>query len=228
MRLFRKAREENYDFLESVERPNSYVTESIQKLIINLEYANVDKKYKAIQITSTLQSEGKTTLAGNIGYLLAQRGRKTIVVDLDFRKSKINRIFSVPNDVGVTNYLSGSASLNEVIKKSDIGVDFITSGEKTSSVAYLLESKKIMEMMAELKEQYDYIILDSPPVQVNADAMFISKITDGVIYVIGYDSVKKNLIRESIDSLRRTNTPIIGIAFTQVKLKRRNSYYYYY
>ncbi|NLN50615.1 MAG: CpsD/CapB family tyrosine-protein kinase [Acholeplasmataceae bacterium] len=228
MNLFRKRRDENYNHLEVIERPSSFTTESIHKLIINLEYANVDKKYKAIQITSSLSSEGKTTLIGNMAVLLAQRNHKVIIIDLDLRKPKVNRLFGASNDVGITNYLHGSASLEEVIKNGNHGVDLIVAGERTSAVVNLLESEKLTELIAILKEKYDYILLDTPPVQVNADAMMVSRITDGVVYVIGYNIVKKNIIRDAVESLRRTEIPIIGVVLTQVKYSRRSGDYYHY
>lgn len=226
--LFRRKKERNYTHLETVERPNSFTTESIHKLIVNLEYANVDKKYKVIQITSSLSSEGKTTLIGNMAVLLAQRGHKVIVIDMDLRKPKVNRLFKTSNDVGITNYLHGSATLDEAIKKNISGVDLLVSGEKTTAVVNLLESEKLIKLVNELKKDYDYILLDTPPVQVNADAMMISRFADGIIYVVGYNLVKKNIIRDSVESLRRNEIPIIGAVLTQVKVSRHSNYYQYY
>lgn len=227
-KLFRREKEENYVFLEVVERPNSFASESIQKLIVNLEYANVDGKYKAIQVTSTLSSEGKTTLVGNISVLLAQRNYKVIVIDLDLRKPKINRVFQFSNDVGISNYLHGSATLEQAIKKTSHNVDLLVAGERTSAVINLLQSKKLEEVINILKEKYDYILIDTPPMQVNSDAVMISKLIDGVVYVIGYDQVKKNLIKDSINELKRHDISIIGTVLTQYKMPKRFSRYNYY
>lgn len=227
-RLFSRKKLEDYNHLEVLERPNSYTSESIQKLIINLEYANVDKKYQAIQVTSTLSREGKTTLVGNMSILLAQRNYKVIVVDLDLRKPKVHRVFQLPNDVGVSNYLHGSATLKQAIKKTTHGVDVLVSGERTSAVATLLQSEKLRELIVSLKEDYDYILIDAPPVQVNSDAVMISKLIDGVIYVVGYNLVKKNLIRDSVSELLRHDIKIVGAVLTQVKLPKRSFHYNYY
>jgi len=230
LKLFKRQRNENYNYLEVIERPNSFASESVQKLIVNLEYANVDQKYKAIQVTSTLSSEGKTTLVSNMAVLLAQRNYKVIVIDLDLRKPKIHRTFQFSNDVGISNYLHGSATLEQAIKKTTHNVDVLVSGERTSAVVNLLQSVKLEEAIKKLKETYDYILIDTPPLQVNSDAVMISKLIDGVIYVIAYDQVKKTLIRDSVNELKRHDIPIIGTVLTQYKLAKRTfkyNYYYY-
>lgn len=197
-------------------------------MVINLEYANVDKKYKVIQVTSTLSGEGKTTLVGNLSYLLSQK-YKVVVLDLDLRKPKIHRLANDINQDGLTDYLLNLIPLEKLIRNHKDGLDYIVAGQKTSSVSNVLNSKKLEELINYLKEKYDYIILDTPPVQVNADALSVTKLADGIIYVVGYNIAKKGLIKDAIDSLNRQNIDIIGIAFTQVKLpKRKNQYYYYY
>lgn len=228
MKLLAKKRSSNYGYIETRENPNSFTTESIQKMVINLEYANVDKKYKVIQVTSTLSGEGKTTLVGNLSYLLSQK-YKVVVLDLDLRKPKIHRLANDINQDGLTDYLLNLIPLEKLIRNHKDGLDYIVAGQKTSSVSNVLNSKKLEELINYLKEKYDYIILDTPPVQVNADALSVTKLADGIIYVVGYNIVKKGLIKDSIDSLNRQNIDIIGIAFTQAKLpKRKNKYYYYY
>lgn len=223
-----KVKKANYNYIEAKENPNSYTTESIQKMVINLEYANVDKSYKVIQVTSTLSGEGKTTLVGNLSYLLSQK-YKVLVVDMDLRKPKIHRLANDTNQDGLTDYLLDVIPFEQLIRNYNNGLDYIVAGQKTSSVNNVLRSKKLEDLINQLKERYDYIILDTPPVQVNADALIISKLADGIVYVVGYNIVKKAMILECIESLKRQNITMLGIAFTQVKLpKRRGLYHYYY
>lgn len=222
-----KAKKTNYNYIEARENPNSYTTESIQKMVVNLEYANVDKSYKVIQVTSTLSGEGKTTLVGNLSYLLSQK-YKVLVVDMDLRKPKIHRIVNDTNQDGLTDYLLDVIPFEQLIKNYKNGLDYIVGGQKTSSVNNVLNSKKLEDLISKLKERYDYIILDTPPVQVNADALIVSKLADGVVYVVGYNIVKKVMIHECIDSLKRQDVNLLGIAFTQVKLPKRRSLYHYY
>ena len=228
MKLFTKKTADNYGFLIAKEAPNSYVTESLQKLIVNLEYANIDQKYKVIQFTSSMQAEGKTTLISNVAYLLAQRGKKVLMVDLDLRRPKVNRIFSVINKLGLTEYLLGKIEKKDLIQHSEDKVDFIISGEKTTSVVQVLQSQKLQDLFNELKQEYDYILLDTPPVIVVSDALLVNKVADGIIFVVAHGQGRKSMVKEAISSLTRNNVPIIGIAMTQDRVNKGNRYGYTY
>lgn len=228
MKLFTKKTADNYGYLIAKEAPNSYVTESLQKLIVNLEYANIDQKYKVVQFTSSMQAEGKTTLISNVAYLLAQRGKKVLMVDLDLRRPKINRIFSVINKSGLTEYLLGKIEKKDLIQHSEDKVDFIISGEKTTSVVQVLQSQKLQDLFTELRQEYDYILLDTPPVIVVSDALLVNKVADGIIFVVAYGLGRKSMVKEAISSLTRNNVPIIGIAMTQDRVNKGNRYGYTY
>ncbi|MDX9692338.1 MAG: CpsD/CapB family tyrosine-protein kinase, partial [Acholeplasmataceae bacterium] len=196
-------------------------TESFQKVLINLDYVNIDGNYKVIQFTSTLASEGKTTFISNMSYLLGQRGKKVIVVDLDLRKPKLNRVFQVPNQNGLNDYLSGKIAYDKLIRHSnELGVDYIISGEKTTAVINVLEANKLKELIAKLRETYDYVLLDTPPVIAVSDALYIAKNTDGVIFIVAQNVAKKALVKEAIQTLKRHDVPLIGTILTQVDLKR--------
>lgn len=223
-----KKHKENYNYIEVESNPDSQVSHAMQKFVVNIEFLNVDKKYQALQITSTLPSEGKTTLVGNLAYLLTQKGYKTIIIDLDLRKPKVNRIFEKPNIDGLNKYLIENAKKEDIIVKTSRGVDFIPTGQISGSVSAILESEKLSTLIEELKKDYDYILLDTPPMQVNADALMASKLACGVLYVVAQNLIKKSLIKESIKTLKRRSIPIVGIVLTQVKAPKREGYYYYY
>ncbi len=228
MKLFSKKIDSNYGYLVSKEAPNSFVTEQLQKMIVNLEYANVDGKFKVIQITSSMQSEGKTTLISNLTYLLSTRGKKVLVVDLDLRRPKVNRIFGAINKDGLTDFLLGKIDKKTLIRHSEEKIDYIVSGEKTSSIVQILESQKLKDLFDDLKQDYDYIILDTPPVIVVSDALLINRIADGVIFIVAYGQGKKVMVKEAIHSLTRNNVPIIGLCLTQDKVTKGKKYGYTY
>lgn len=228
MKLFSKKIDSNYGYLVSKEAPNSFVTEQLQKMIVNLEYANVDGKFKVIQITSSMQSEGKTTLISNLTYLLSTRGKKVLVVDLDLRRPKVNRIFNAINKDGLTDFLLGKIDKKTLIRHSEEKIDYIVSGEKTSSIVQILESQKLKDLFDDLKQDYDYIILDTPPVIVVSDALLINRIADGVIFIVAYGQGKKVMVKEAIHSLTRNNVPIIGLCLTQDKVTKGKKYGYTY
>ncbi len=231
-RLINGERVEKYDYLITKYDPLSFVTESFQKVIINLEYANVDGDYKVIQFTSTLPSEGKSTFVSNLSYLMGQKGKKVILLDLDLRKPKMNRVFNVPNKDGLTDYLAGKISLDKAINHSeDIGIDFITAGEKTSAVINVLEAKKLKELIKHLRETYDYVLLDTPPVISVSDALYISNLADTVMFIVAQGRAKKVLVKEAIKSLKDHKVNILGVVFTQFDIKSGYGYtqdYSYY
>jgi len=107
---------EDYRHIVAKELPLSFAAESVHKTLINLEYVNVDKTLKVIQVSSTLMGEGKSTLLINLAYVLKQRGKKVLTVDLDLRRPKIHRIFDVANEHGLTDYLAGKITREQLIR----------------------------------------------------------------------------------------------------------------
>jgi capsular exopolysaccharide synthesis family protein len=226
--LFNGERNERYDYIVTKEQPLSYTAESFQKVIINLDYVNIDGKHKVIEFTSALTSEGKSTFVSNIAFLLGQKNKKIILLDLDLRKPKMHRVFNAPNKNGLTDYLSGKIEFSQLIKHSDeIGIDYIVTGEKTTAVVNVLEALKMKELIQKLRETYDYVLLDAPPVIAVSDALYIAKNADGVIFIVAQGVAKKSLVKEAIQTLKTNHVPIIGTVLTQVSLKN-NSYGYGY
>lgn len=220
IKLFNGERNERYDYLVTKEQPLSYTSESFQKVIINLDYANIDGKIKVIQFTSTLASEGKSTFVSNLAYLLAQKNKRVILLDLDLRKPKMHRVFNVPNKDGLNDYLSSKIQYDQLIKHSEkFGFDFIVTGEKTTAVVNVLESAKMKELIQKLRENYDYVLLDTPPVIAVSDALYVARNADGVIFIVAQGVAKKSLVKEAIQTLKNNNVHIIGTVLTQVNLK---------
>ena len=175
-----------------------------------------------------MQSEGKTTLISNVAYLLAQRGKKVLMIDLDLRRPKVNRIFSVINKAGLTDFLLDKVEMKDLIQKSEDGIDFIVSGEKTTSVVQVLQSKKLQDLFENLRKEYDYILLDTPPVIVVSDALLVNNLADGIIFVVAHGQGRKSMVKEAISSLTRNNVPIIGITMTQDRVSKGKRYGYTY
>ncbi len=218
--IFNGERNERYDYLVTKEQPLSFTAESFQKVIINLDYANLDHHMKVIQFTSTLASEGKSTFVSNLAYLLAQKDKKVILLDLDLRKPKMHRVFNAPNKNGLNDYLSDKISYDQLIKHSEsFGFDYIITGEKTTAVVNVLESEKMKSLIAKLRETYDYVLLDTPPIIAVSDALYVSRNADGVIFIVAQGVAKKQLVKEAIQTLKNNNVHIIGTVLTQVDLK---------
>lgn len=228
-KLFQKERTAQYDYLVTHEQPMSYHAEAFQKALVNLEYVNVDGNFKVLQFTSSLAGAGKTTFVSNIAYLMAKKGKRTVIVDLDLRKPKLNRVFKVSNENGITDYLAGRISYEDLVKYDEkFKIHYVVSGEKTTAVVNVLEAQKLKDLIARLRTEYDYVILDSPPVLAVSDSLYIARLSDGVIFVVAQNEAKRAVINEAVATLKQNNVNIIGSVFTQVDVKESELYAYTY
>lgn len=209
----------NYTIISHIE-PESIAAESYRKLKTNIEFASIGKEIKAIQINSASPTEGKTTTVLNLAYIYAMDGKKVCLVDLDLRKPKIHRSFRLKNEMGLNEYVKGSLPFNELIRKTDEGIDVIISGTKTPFPTVLLSSDKVRELFVTLKEMYDFIIVDCPPINAVTDALICTKYTDASLFVIAAPSGRKDEVKDALKLLRNTNTHILGAIYTGVSLKQ--------
>ena len=206
-------------------KPKSF--EPYNRLISNVKFSNVDNPYKVIMFTSSVTDELKTTVVSNFSYTLAHNLKKVVILDLDTRKPRIHKVFNVLRDKGIVEYLSDEINLDELIKKTDKDVDIITVGKEVSNPVTLLESQKLQELITELKEKYDYVVIDTPPLTACNDAAIISKLSDAVVFNVAINQGKKKEIRASIEELMDAKANIIGINVTKANQKDRGEYYYY-
>lgn len=219
-KFFKRERLARHNYIITKEQPFSYVSEAFQKTLVNLEFVNVDGNFKVIHFTSSLAGAGKTTFVANIAYLLGQKNKKVVIVDLDLRKPKVNRIFDDSNIDGVTDYLNGKISYEKLLKYSeDLKVNYLVAGERTLSVVNVLESNKLKDLIKKLSDEFDYVLIDSPPVIAVSDALYIAKLVDGVVFVVAQNEGKKTIINEAVNILKQNKVNIIGSVFTQVSVK---------
>jgi len=141
---------------------------------------------KVIMVTSGIPGEGKSMVACNLGAVMATAGRKTIILDMDFRKSKIAKTFNLPNEIGLSNYLNGSNLKEHIIQPSKINphLFIISSGPEPDNPSELLEKNSLKELMMWLRINFDEIIIDTPPIQLVTDAMIVSVFSDVNLYVV--------------------------------------------
>lgn len=219
------AKRKTYDIKGVVE--DATIVEAFEKLQVNVNLASVDKKIKVIQITSSLQDEGKTTVAVNLAYSYAVKGEKVLLVDLDIRRPKVHRNFNAANENGLVDYASGKVKKEQLIKKTNYNIDIILTGTKTPYPVKLLESELMKSLLDEAREKYDYIILDTPPVSAVVDPLIVSKLADGVVFVIEANRTKKQFVKDSLAQLENAQANIIGLVLKSVK-SRGYDYKYKY
>lgn len=205
----------------------SPINECYNSLKDNILYLCADSSTKVIQVESSCSGEGKTTLSCNLAVSLSFNKKKVLVIDLDFRRPRINRLFKLPNGTGLVDYIYNKITMEEMIKPTAYeGVDIITRGSAIYNPSFLLTSERFKNLIKELRDKYDFIILDSPPVLLISDYIHISDVSDGVLFVVAYGQTKKNQIRDSANLLKKYDIKVIGSVMTFVDRKDPYSYYY--
>lgn len=185
--------------LSVFEKPKSALSESFRAIRSSLQFLykkqNVSGS-KTLMLTSSVSGEGKTFCSVNIATVFALSEKKTVIVGFDLRKPKIFDDFNLKNDVGVVNYLIGQKSMDEIIHSTQIPyLDVIISGPVPPNPSELIMSESMAEFMKELKERYEYIILDTPPVGLVTDAVELSQFADVTLYITRQNFTKKEMIK---------------------------------
>lgn len=209
---------------------------AFRNLRSNIQFINVNNKEKnTILVTSSKKSEGKTVISANIAISFAKTGKKVIVIDADMNSGKIDKIFNIPNDLGLSNYLSGidenGAEVNERINKfiKDTAIknlNVITSGTIPPNSSELLAMLKFEEMIKDLSVFYDVIILDGTQVLNATDALILTRIANSTIIVSNYKKTKKDDLWHTKRDIQNVGGRIIGIIINKVKIKEESEKIY--
>lgn len=178
--------------------PKSAISESLRSIRTNMEFMSAKKDKKIISVTSTVSGEGKTFIAINMGAIIALSKQKVVIVDLDMRKPKVHKAFSQDNsNKGVSTILIGRHTGFECIRKTSIpGLDYIPSGPTPPNPSELILNDELDELLDDLKEQYDIIIVDTPPVGIVTDGILVMRKSDLPIYVVRADFSKKAFLKD--------------------------------
>lgn len=208
-------------------QPKSIAAESYRTLRTNIQYSSFDEECKVIVITSSVPGEGKSTTAGNLALSMAEGEKMVLLVDCDLRKPSIHKNFGISNAKGLSDVIVEKESVKDVCQKYNKNLTILTSGKIPPNPAEMLNSKSMLNLLEGLKQVFDYIILDTPPVQAVADAQILSAKADGTIVVVRAESTKKDAVHSTVDLLKKVNSNIIGTVLNGQETKR-SSYYYYY
>jgi capsular exopolysaccharide synthesis family protein len=195
----------------------------------NLLYINSDGNRKVIQIESAMAKEGKTSVAANLAVSLGLTDKKVVVVDLDFRRPRLHRVFGLTKENGIAEYMMGNLSINQIIKPTSYNnVDLVTRGAEIYNPALILVSDKFKALIAALRDKYDFVLLDCAPVLQVSDYIHISKVSDGALFLVAYARTTKAQVSEAIKELRKNEIPILGTLFTMYDRKKDSRYGYGY
>lgn len=174
-------------------RPKSAIAEAFRTIRTNLQFYGLNAGNKVLLITSSVGGEGKSFVTVNLATVLAMQQFKVVVIGLDLRKPKLFDDFEMKNDIGASNYLVGSSTLDQVIRATKVpGLDFISAGPIPPNPAELLSKQLMVDMIEELKKRYDFIVIDTPPLGVVSDAFILMPLSDINIYIVrqGYSKIE--------------------------------------
>lgn len=216
--------------------PKSSVTEAIKAVRTNLRFSSVNDKVKTILITSSVAGEGKSFISANLASTFATGTEKVLLIDCDLRRGRQKDVFGVhgTSKTGLSNLLIDSEwnkNLKKYIHKTEVpNLDMIPTGSTPPNPSVLLESEKLEEIVEKLKEQYDVIIFDTPPVGGLTDALVMTRLADVVLIVARAKKTTLELLDSTKEALENVNANIAGVILNRVDKKDSKYYknYYYY
>ena len=200
--------------------------EAFRAVRTNVVFSSADDGARSILITSTGPGEGKTMVAANLALSLAQTGQRVLLIDGDMRKPKMEEAFGIPQEPGLSNLLVGNCKASEAIRKGpQSGLWLLPAGRVPPNPAELLGSKRFKQFLSSLKEHFDWVIVDTPPVMAVVDAAVVAQRTSGVVFVVGAEMTSRHAAKAALDQLENARAKFVGAVLNKVELEK-NGYYY--
>lgn len=206
----------------------SNFSEAFRTIRTGLMLSALDQPYKLIGVTSSVPNEGKTTVSVNLASVLGQM-KKTLLIDADMRRPLLARSLGLDAHApGLSNIIAGTAEVKDcIIQHKEGNFYLLPCGQMVANPLELISSNRFRNFLEKLKENFEYIVIDTPPTQAVSDALMIGSITDATVYVVKADSTPINVIKTGLNRLRYANANIIGIALNQVDTEKQSYYPYY-
>lgn len=208
-----------------IKNPSGQVAESLRTVAASLRFMAVDKPRRVILVTSSNAGEGKTSLVLGLALVLAEGGARVLVVDADLRRPSIARYTELESAVGLTNVLVGDLTLDQAVQPWGFAnLLVLTSGEQPPNPGQLIVSGRLEAVIAAAREEYDYVLLDSPPVLSVSDPLWLAAITDGTMVVARLGQVTAPELRHTIETIEGSKHDVLGIVLNGVRAKARSPY----
>jgi succinoglycan biosynthesis transport protein ExoP len=203
-----------------------HVTESFRSIHSALKLSDESKNAKVIVTTSTVPGEGKSFISSNLALTFANHGEKTLLLDGDLRLPNVARSLQLENEYGLLDHIEKGVALDEVIMTEVYpNLDVLPSGGKSKNPTQVLNSAKFEAMLAELRDRYDRIVIDSPPLAAVSDVLNLLPLVDGVLYVIKFNTVKRKTAVQNVRRLWESNTPVFGAILNNISTTLASYYY---
>jgi len=209
--------------------PRSPISETYRSLRSNIEFSSIDREIRTLMLTSAGPAEGKSTTTANLAVTYAQAGKRVLVIDADLRKPTLHHTFGITNRWGLTSVMVGQAPLEQAIQDTNVeNLWCLTSGPLPPNPSEMLASNKMTALIENLKKEFDIILFDTPPVIAVTDAQIVASKCDGVVLVIDYGNVKKEIALKAKQLLEMAHANLLGVVINNKKHTKHQEYYYYY
>lgn len=210
--------------------PKSLNAEQFRTIRTNIEFAQLDKSMKNLLVSSSIPAEGKSTVASNLAYVIAQTDKRVLLVDADLRKPTVHRTFKLNNEQGLTTLLSNAdLKFNQVVQHSrDLNLYFLPSGPIPPNPSEILGSGRMTLLMQELGQYFDIVIYDAPPITAVTDPQILATKVDGVVMVVRQGYTRKEEVKKAKEALDNVNANILGYVMNGKEIKDSAGYYAYY
>lgn len=207
-------------------------TEAYRVIRTSIQFAQAGKELKTLAFTSCMPNEGKSITVANLAVVLTQAGKSVLLLDCDMRNPTVHKNFNLSNKVGLSSCISMGTALSDAVQKTSIeGLYALTGGVIPPNPSELLGSEQMKNVLQRAKEQYDYVLIDTPPVMPVTDALIVSRFVDGMILVIASAEVKVEMARDVKNQLVNAGANILGVVLNKVRSEHHGygyGYYYYY
>ena len=212
--------------------PKNPAAEAYRVIRTGIQFAQAGKELQTIALTSCTPNEGKSTTIANLAVVLTQAGKSVLLIDCDMRNPTVHKNFNLSNKVGLSSCISMGTAVADAVQETAIeGLDALTAGVIPPNPSELLGSEQMKNLLQRAKEQYDYVLIDTPPVMPVTDALIVSRFVDGMILVIASAEVKVEMARDVKNQLVNAGANIFGVVLNKVRSEHHGygyGYYYYY
>jgi capsular exopolysaccharide synthesis family protein len=201
-------------------------SESFRSLRTNILFSSMPEGTRTLSVTSTGPREGKTLVATNLAIGLAQTGFRVLLIDADMRRPRVHTFFDRPRQPGLSNMLVSTAVFSESVHTTGVdGLWMLPAGASPPNPAELLGTKRFSDFIASLCPQFDWVIIDTPPVMAVTDPAVVAHLTNGVLFVVGAAMTNRDAARHAVEQLERGHARFVGVVLNRVDLKHQSYYY---